>query len=298
MSCTWGSHEQFAEFYETFLDVVYPPPASEGHRASGRQQLVTAIDKELRDRGVRSVLDCAAGTGFPSLDLAAEAPETYEIRCSDGDRAMLSVFANRADELGVPIERVLPWRWPSATQPKGLDAFELDWMQLDLVKGQFDYVLCRGNSLAYADTWAGRRRVAPTEVIEVYLARMAKKVRPGGYLHVDAPWDLELPPQNHRAVDNPIGTIWEQVTRLADCREWWVSFKPSEGGPPVEFKRYSSLLTIERLAGALRRLGFERTEPFQLPAERPCFGTVIARKPNKLRTGSSLGRPSRSPSWP
>jgi SAM-dependent methyltransferase len=277
----WGAHEEFAELYESsYLGAVYPPSHS-GRGPSERQQLVTAIDKELRDRGAWRILDCAAGTGFPSLDLAAEAGEAYRIRCSDGDRAMLTVFAQRARELSVPLERVLPRRWPSVPQLDGLDGLHLDWMQLGHIRGQFDYVLCRGNSLAYADTWTGARRVASMTVLGTFLDRMASKIRPGGYLHVDAPWTLDLPTTNHRTLDGPFGTIWEQVTALDDCREWWVSFKPVTGGPPVEFKRYSSLLTIDRVQRTLEWLGFEETTPFQMAGERPNFATIVARKPNK-----------------
>ncbi len=107
---------------------------------------------------------------------------------------------------------------------------------------------------------------------------MMRKVRPGGYLHVDAPWRLELPTASYQAVGGS-DSIWEHVSADETHREWTLSFKLDQNDRPIAFRRYSSLLTIDRVETALKSLGMADTVPFQLGAERPGFGTIIARRP-------------------
>lgn len=272
--CRWGAHAQFAELYETFLDAVYPPPAFFPH-LNGRGELALSIGREITARGGGAVLDCAAGTGFPALDLAANG---FEIHCSDGDPAMTRILVDQARLRRLNIEALTPPRRPGQQVPAGHDPLVLDWIQLEHIPQRYDYVLCRGNSLAYADTWDGRTRTANDQLLTTYLERMLRKVRPGGHLHVDAPWQLALPTESYRPVGSS-KTIWEQVTAEENHREWTVSFKSDGSERPLAFRRYSSLLTIDRIEATLKALGMEETTPFQLDAERPGFGTIIARRP-------------------
>lgn len=282
--CRWGRHDQFAKLYEDFLDAVYPPPPGAG-QSSGRELLTASIVNHLRTRKARSVLDCAAGTGLPALDLAAQG---IDIHCSDGDPAMIAVLAAQAAEGNIDIRDLAPPRRPGYEGRGGTDDLVLNWTQLEWITRRYDYVLCRGNSLAYADTWAGKTKVANEQLVGTYLERITRKVRPGGHLHIDAPWKLELPTQSYRPVDGPTGAIWEEVTPGDNHREWVVSFKPSKSGRPLAFRRYSTLLTIDRIETMLKALGFETTEPFQMAAERPGFGVIIARKPMDHRDQQSL----------
>jgi hypothetical protein len=107
---------------------------------------------------------------------------------------------------------------------------------------------------------------------------MKAKVRPGGHLHVDAPWKLSLPQEDYQPVATGAVSIWEQVTTEADHRHWRVDFKLPRK-TRLKFERCSTLLTIHDVQTILERLGFEETEPFRLGAERPGFGVIIARKP-------------------
>lgn len=275
----WGTHDEFAGLYEFFLDRVYPSPEGSLSGTAGRDELVASIESAILDREATEVLDCAAGTGFPGLDLAARANNGLTVHCSDGDPAMVAVLEKRLSELGLLLDEVAPPRWPGRSVPDGADRLILDWAHLNRVEGRYDYVLCRGNSLAYADTWAGRHRVATEAVLTTYLRRMADKVRPGGFLHVDAPWELALAGRSYREDETERGMVWEKVTVDRERREWWLSFKPADGGAAVQFKRYSSLLTINRVQETLQKLGFAKTKPLQMDGERPVFGTIIARKP-------------------
>ncbi len=83
--------------------------------------------------------------------------------------------------------------------------------------------------------------------------------------------------QTYKPVATGAVSIWEQVTTESDCRHWRVDFKlPSDD--TLRFERFSTLLTIHDVAAMLDDLDFDETEPFQLSAERPGFGVIIAQK--------------------
>ena len=271
----WGSHTEFVEFYEEFLGAAYPP-ASTHEVTSGRRRLVESVVEQVIERGARRVLDCAAGTGFPGLDLASLFLGDRAVHCCDGDPAMIDVLIEKAAAGYLPIDLIAPPRLPRRI---GAEALVLDWIDLGQIDGHYDYVLCRGNALAYADTWDGATEVAPGPRISDYLTLIAHKVRPGGHLHVDAPWNAELPVMGHRVAGTGRQTIWEHVDVREGRREWVVLVEPETRGDRwTGFRRFSSLLTIDEVAIALKPLGFVETEPFQLKAERPNYGTIIARK--------------------
>lgn len=268
-----GTHDQFVAFYDHFLDAAYAPPGPFNQHLYGRERLVESIVDEINKRGAKRILDCAAGTGFPVLDLAAGALKHLVVHCTDGDSTMVAALIKRARQLGIPIERLVPDRRPLPERPT--DRLVMDWADLDQVDGQYDYVLCRGNSLAYTDTWRGREEVATCTSIARHLSRMIDRIRPGGHLHVDAPWSLELASSNYRTM--PPYIVWEKVSIDRGRREWWLKYQRAEEA--VEFKRYSTLLTINEVELALKSLDLEETSPMQLKGERNNWATIIARKP-------------------
>lgn len=273
---TWGTHADFVDVYEgDFLDAVYHGEADETVLC-GRWKLMRSIAAQMRVRGAKRVLDCAAGTGFPLVDLAADAQSEFTIHCCDGDGDMVAMLEKRAANLGLNPVDLAPKRWPGPGRSD--KSLVIDWARLNQVEGCYDYVLCRGNSLVYADTWAGKKKVASATRLETYLRRMRDKVKPGGYLHVDAPWDLGLSATSYRMIESAKASIWEKVSVDRNAREWRMAVE-REGRRPVAFKRYSSLLTIDTVAEILDKLGFEDTTPFQLAGERPNFGAIIARRP-------------------
>jgi hypothetical protein len=160
----------------------------------------------------------------------------------------------------------------------------VNWADLRHVVGNYDYLLCRGNALAYADTWSGEGDVASTDNIRRYLRQMLGLLDPGGYLHVDAPKVAKLDRTSRRVLGTNAHSIVEEVTLEVDengephRRRWDVTFN-HKGQRPVSFTRYSSLLTIADLQRLLEELGLEETDPVELPDERPNFGVIIARKP-------------------
>ncbi|MGB5758047.1 MAG: class I SAM-dependent methyltransferase [Acidimicrobiales bacterium] len=274
----WGSHQEFAQLYGSYLDAVYRSSSSPV-TGSGRWRLIHSIAAALRSRGVRRVLDCAAGTGFPALDLALDSDSLpgLEIHCTDADPEMLNILGARAKLNDFDLGCLAPPFGPDLGRG-AVASMRVDWADLHQIQQTYDYVMCRGNSLAYANTWSGGRDVTSVDLIAGYVEQIAKKVRPGGYLHVDAPWRLVLPQQAHGPVVSGAATIWEQVTTVADARLWRVDFKLPTG-QLLKFERFSTLLTIYDVQAMLDDLGFTDTEPFQLQAERPGFGVIIARRP-------------------
>jgi hypothetical protein len=286
----WGAHEEFTDLYEPFLDRAYAVDADADTPRVGRCLVTDSVDQAIRDRDCTTVFDCAAGTGFPALNLAAKRDQDLTVHLSDGDPAMVAILDKRASNLGLLLDDIAPERYDGRPRPEGADRLVLSWAELGQVDGHYDYVMCRGNSLAYADTWTGRSIVATDVVLQSYLDRMAEAVKPGGYLHVDAPWKLGLAKTSYHREATEVGSIWEQVTVERDRREWWLSITPDDGAPAVQFKRYSSLLTIEYLADVLHWMGFGSVEPFQMDGERKVFGTIIARKPESGLTPTRLRR--------
>lgn len=295
----WGSHAQFARLYDTFLDAVYRPDPSRP-AINGRRQLAMSIATTIKDRGPGSILDCAAGSGFPALDLVVDLAKDgggFTVHCTDGDPTMAAMLAKRAARRGLRVNDLAPPRRPGIKVPKGVCPLVLKWTQLERISILYDHVLCRGNALPYADTWADQTSVANEHLLATYLERMMRKVRPGGYLHVDAPWQLDLPKRSYRSI---VGTIEEEVIADERRRQWTVLFNDPRDQRPLAFRRYSSLLTIDRVETILKSLGMEDVTPFQLDAERPAFGTIIARRPTRSSalpdgTGGSGQRPPHTP---
>jgi SAM-dependent methyltransferase len=100
------------------------------------------------------VLDCAAGTGQLAVGLAAAG---YDVVATDASEGMIERTRALATEHAVEVT-----------------AHALAWVQLrDREVGQFDAVLCVGNSIAHAEGQAARRAA---------LAAMAGVLRDGGLL--------------------------------------------------------------------------------------------------------------------
>lgn len=94
----------------------------------------------LRSRGVESVLDVAAGTGFHSVRLLEEGFETVSV---DGSPEMLAKAFENGQAYGGHILRVVHADWR--------------WLNRDVV-GQYDAVICLGNSFTHLFSEQDRRK--------------------------------------------------------------------------------------------------------------------------------------------
>lgn len=264
------AHSEFVKHYELYLDAVYGRTET-ASTASGRVTLAQALGQRLANRGVTTILDCAAGTGFPGLDLASAEQHNFRVHCCDGDRLMVAQLVHQARRRGIAVDPLKPPRKPSAPSAPGLSALVVRWDDLSQLAEEYDAVMCRGNSLAYADTWEGARQTAAGPVLTAYLGDIIGRVKPGGRLVVDGPWDLDMTSTERLP-------FIEEVQLEGSRRRWSVRYRTRHGEHRA-VSRYSSLVSIRQIADMLAELGFEDTDPFQLDGERASFGTVIARKP-------------------
>ena len=280
----WGKPAEFTARYEEYLDTVYHAAADP--RLCGRRLLAVEIGEQMGERKARRVLDCAAGTGFPALDLAALPPvKDFVIHCTDNDRPMLQIMADKTTEHygpahGVNLADLAPemsFR-PRREFDVQTERFFLDWADLEKLGRPYDYVMCRGNSLVYASSWSGGKTVASRTQAKALLKTIASKVKAGGFLHIDAPRNLRERNQEFTTKISADGhtTVWEKVTTEAEHRHWRLSFKSAD--EVVQFQRFSTLLTIDDIGRALSSMGFSDTNTVQLPHERPGLGVIIARK--------------------
>lgn len=238
----------------------------------------------LRSVKARRVLDCAAGSGMPALQLHQKygtedgrlelddgdgTDSIVELACSDGSLAMVQQFNYNAKSLGIEAHCELR-----------------DWLELDPSAGPYDFILCRGNSLIYATTWDGGDAVADLGGIEDCLRSFAASLEPGGYLQVDAPKHLKLDLQATSArrtyeeyIDAAVNIV-ETVRETATGRHWECAIEvyPNDGCTKrLEFGRHSAKLTIDDVAELLAKVGFDPGEPFQPVGDRRGHETLLAR---------------------
>lgn len=273
----WGTHVEFVRRYEQhFLAASLFP--------HDRAALVDSIGSEIKARGTRRLLDCAAGTGFPALDLTVAADDLglRTVHVCDGDRVTVMELLRQARERDIELAPLNPRLRTTRTPRQAIDDLVINWRDLDAVRGTYDYVMCRGNALAYADTWHGGDEASSLEAIRSHLVHMAAKVDAGGHLHIDAPWKLTPREGPQVVLDTDKLKITEQIMDRLNHREWLLHF--TEVGPEgtvtsISFRRISSALTIHDVRDQLDELDdFDEIEPFQLEAERTVYGTIIARK--------------------
>jgi SAM-dependent methyltransferase len=113
---------------------------------------------QLKDHGVKSVLDVATGTGFHSVRLLEEGFETVS---ADGSPEMLAkAFANGFDYGGYVLRTVCAdWRWLNRD-----------------VHGEYDAIICLGNSFTHLFSERDRRKA---------LAEFYAMLRHDGVLIID-----------------------------------------------------------------------------------------------------------------
>ena len=241
-----------------------------------RTTVTDDVHRLLLEHDVDRVLDCAAGTGLPALDLRQRG---VRIDCSDGDPEMVAQFQRNAKRNRVD------------------DRCDVRcWSQLPELGASYDYLLCRGNSLVYATTWRGGSDVAPAHLLGKYLGSFRSVLRPGGTLHVDVPRRLDLQLSRRQLDSSPLArlveseyegplrriAVAEDVVEEETCRRWRVELEviPETGQPvQVEFERCSSRLIVDDLEPMLVRAGFVDIERRSLSSDRPSHVTVLARNP-------------------
>jgi len=141
------------EFIDNFADIapdyddMFPRDLAEDSRM---------LEPFFEKHGVRTVLDCACGTG---IHLAMLAGQGYEVTGADASEPMLEQARKKlaARDIGVPL-------------------YNSRWSELPrVVPGRFNAVICIGNSLPLAGS---------SDDVQDALAGMYEMVAPGGVLVV------------------------------------------------------------------------------------------------------------------
>lgn len=223
-----------------------------------RDILTDTITELLLKTRSTLVLDCACGTGLPAIDLRARG---FSVDCSDADGLMLNQFRRNARARNVDDS-----------------ALQLRWEELTSVGKQYDYVMCRGNSLVYADSWEGGFPAASMDTIERHIRGIASVVAPGGYLHVDAPRTSNLVEVSYPEISfrGKQVRVTERVFLSNGYRRW--EQHVFIGSEEFAFARNSADLTGAKLGDLLRRNGFVNIETVELAGERPSYQVLLAKK--------------------
>ena len=230
-----------------------------------RDATVDGISSWLGPPGSVRVLDCACGSGFPAIDLAARG---YDMVCSDGSARMLELFHRNVAERGVDLRADLV-RWEELTDHHGPAAF--------------DVVMCRGCSLLYAGTWDADTRPDRT-VLVAAIGQFAACVRPGGRLYVDTARGADLDrrdalwsPVREMRLDGHHIELREVVVNRPDeaLRSWrsWLTID----GVTHEFARTSHYLRTEELIGLLTEAGL--TDVHREHVEGEHYDVIVGRRP-------------------
>lgn len=217
-----------------------------------RAELVSGLSEWLGESDGQRVLDCACGTGFPSIDLARRG---YNMTCSDGSALMLGYFKRRADLEGVSVQaRLVGWEELTSSYDT-----------------QFDVVICRGCSLPYAGTWDDN---APPDrrVLEASVRQFAASVRPGGRLYLDTNQVIDSPDPEvtrHRPITiggHTIKLVEElSVDHVRQLKSWRCQL--TIDGTPYEFERRSHYVPPDDLMALLAQTSMRDVRLTTVPGE-------------------------------
>ncbi len=215
------------------------------------------LDRLRQAEGIETVLDCAGGTGFPSIALKKMG---WNITYSDASEEMQSHFRQRAQQQGVEMP-----------------VFFSNWRDLSKnILRQFDAVMCRGNSLIYVDSWdSDQVSDAARDQIRNALREFRQMIKPGGVLYVDTthrsefehasyPFREEFP---ERLIQGKSTTMTWEVNHDPDAGRRTIDIEVTTDGNHEYFGLYSHLLPPSQLAVMLVEAGFARVEEVAIEGE-------------------------------
>ena len=221
----------------------------------------------LKDKKISTVLDCACGIGFPSIQVSKAG---FDVICSDGYADMLERFQKNCQDAGVTIP-----------------VKHLTWSQLYTLYRTFDIVLCRGNSIIYVDSWTHVLDPSIETVlnhIRFSLQKMYCLLNEGGFLYVDISSSREYAagPRIHedfgeRVFDGEKVHLTWDITHDWDKRVRAVKSLRTIDGIAYTHEYSGFLLKHEELVEILTDVGFEKVEKIAFPGER-LYDVYIAYK--------------------
>ncbi len=132
------------------------------------QNYPKSLSNEFKKLNVTSILDCAGGTGYPSIEMKQLG---WDITYSDAAEVMLEFFNKRLEEtqLDVPVYQA---RWEALSET---------------IPQTFDALMCAGNSFvgitAYDELSIDREEALPR--MKLAMSEFYKMLNPGGVLYID-----------------------------------------------------------------------------------------------------------------
>lgn len=211
------------------------------------------------------VLDCAVGTGFGTLDLVKSG---HRIVCSDGSTEMLKRFNLNSRAMGMDAQAILvKWEELGATFP-----------------GMFGLVMCRGNSLTYADSWdSGDGASLNMSRLRSHLNGMYRALRVGGRLFVDVPIVAAGGPSLQQLQHEGVTSrgervhIFETIETVEETSRVW-NVNMTIDSQAVSFRRESYLLSFDILSTLLVEVGFASVERCSTTNIRHHYESLLAVK--------------------
>ena len=231
------------------------------------EKYITGLEELFRANNIKTILDCAGGTGFPSVLLYKNG---WDITYSDGDKQMYAIFLKTITERNLAIPNYLT-KWQD--------------LRKNITK-KYDAVLCRGNSLIYVDSWKQQGAIAKRQNMQVALENMYAVLKPGGLLYVDTIGRHELKMYGQKNTTN-LGTkninghqVQLSWTTILDTQKYTRTWLPSFtlAGKQHQFALTSYLLTPDELQNLLSTVGFTNIREVKLPGEN-WYTPFVAQKP-------------------
>ena len=135
-------------------------------RAMYGQDFIDELADFLKKQKVKIILECGCGDGNVLQGLAKKGFRGLGI---DGDSEMIKMANQEHNHPNISY-------------------LTLNWLDLERISGQYDCVLCRGNSLSYVLNWNKSKKLSKEEVtgaIKRSVGLMLRKLKPHCLLYVD-----------------------------------------------------------------------------------------------------------------
>jgi len=222
------------------------------------EEYILGLDNFLKLRKIKTILDCAGGTGFPAIVLKKRG---WDVTYSDGSKQMFDFFENELKKGNLQIPH-----------------YFVNWHELSKKFSQkFDAVLCRGNSLIYVDSWDDNKIQEITkENIKRALREFFGVLNTGGLLYVDIISEKEFDHPSYPIIEEfgekiidgkKIKLTWELTHDYKNQKRTWKSILLIDG-KRHEFSYFSYLLRHSELTEMMKGAGFRNVEKLEMKSER------------------------------
>jgi SAM-dependent methyltransferase len=236
------------------------------------EQIFDSLQRWAQQRSITSLVDVAGGTGFPVIEFAQK---RYDVTYVDGSASMARAFQEKCIKRKlskVPDTLVCRWGDIHRRTPK-----------------RFDGLLCRGNSLAYINSWQETyEQQSPKAQLIDAIRDFYELLKPGGFMYLDK---YKLNPKDQGS--SPIirktgiayagskwGIEWQVHTDTLKKTRVWSGKYWDELSPEIHrFDLPSLMFSTEEIASICKWVGFE-IDAHRAPIKgENSFEVIEARKP-------------------